>query len=585
NIWALAVSQDGKRIAAGDERGVVVVYDLAESRVVQTIPKAHPGELRSLCFSNDGMLFSAARSERRARAWRLGRPVTFTPLARHSGVTTCVAVSSSADRVATGCAKGEVRISIIDGNTVKQRRRLLQHPAALCSVQFHPDGQRLVTTSRDQMLRIWSLRSAIVEHAVEVLSDPAGSLRHPWPVDISRDGRRIVNGCLSGDIHIRDGDDASLLSGIRSGQGRLHSVRFSPDGQRVVSGGVDGSIKVWSVASGSEVAHFRGHPKPVHQVHWLGNDRLVSGSTDGSVKIWSLGSSSGPAVRFVIGDELGRLSASEKGAACVAAAGRSRTIVVWDIEGQRERSSYVADGQVVAVAASTDGDRVAASVTRQGVQILNAASGQVEKRLATGAVWGLAFQSENSDVVATAGQDRSIRLWSVPDEAEIAKIGEHANAARAVVFSGDGTWLASSSSDGDPRLWNVERREFTRRFEAPPFAIWQLAFSPDAEVLAAAQANRVISVWNVESGEIVSTLLGHGAQVISVDFSPDGTRLLSGSQDRFPRLWDWRRGELVLVLDDVKGWCRGVAFSPDGRRIFATSSDGGLREWSYPPNP
>src|SRR5262249_20992953 len=63
-------------------------------------------------------------------------------------------------------------------------------------------------------------------------------------------------------------------------------------------------------------------------------------------------------------------------------------------------------------------------------------------------------------------------------------------------------------------------------------------FSPDGSRVATASMDRTVKLWDTATGQDVLTLRGHTAGVGCVAFTPDGMRLVSGSEEAL--VWDAR---------------------------------------------
>jgi WD40 repeat protein len=103
--------------------------------------------------------------------------------------------------------------------------------------------------------------------------------------------------------------------------------------------------------------------------------------------------------------------------------------------------------------------------------------------------------------------------------------------------------------------------------------IGQIVFSPDGTRLATASRDGSAKVWDAVSGKELFTLLGHDGTVFSVAFSPDGKTIATASADKTTKLWDALTGKELLTLHAPDG-LTNVAFSPDGLQLAVASRDG-----------
>ncbi|KAF8676550.1 WD domain, G-beta repeat [Rhizoctonia solani] len=96
-----------------------------------------------------------------------------------------------------------------------------------------------------------------------------------------------------------------------------------------------------------------------------------------------------------------------------------------------------------------------------------------------------------------------------------------------------------------------------------------IVFSPDGSLLASGTSGGTILVWDAHTGNLMYDVIqGHTHEVTSLYFSPDGKHLLSGSDDQTTRMWDSGNGS--LIPNSIKHHHSRVnctAFSPDGKRI------------------
>ncbi|MFE9608185.1 hypothetical protein [Streptomyces sp. NPDC006012] len=211
----------------------------------------------------------------------------------------------------------------------------------------------------------------------------------------------------------------------------------------------------------------------------------------------------------------------------------------------------------------------------------------------TGAVYLTSFRPDGK-VLATAGYDRTVRLWDVSDRTRPRPLGKpltgHSSWVSSAVFSPDGRTLASAADDGTVRLWNVAAPSRPQSLGKPlaghSGTIYLVAFSPDGRTLAAATDDHVVRLWDIRDPArptALGALTGHTSAVRSVGFSPDGRTLAAGGDDGSIRLWDMtdprRPAPLGPPLARHGSTVHSVAFSPDGRTLASGSADDTVRLW------
>ena len=186
--------------------------------------------------------------------------------------------------------------------------------------------------------------------------------------------------------------------------------------------------------------------------------------------------------------------------------------------------------------------------------------------------------SPNGEVIASASDDKTIKLWRVQDAQEITTLAGHTNSVHTVAFSPDGNILASSSHDKTIKLWRMKDGQEICTLAAHGNSVYGVAFSPDGEILASSSWDRTIKIWRVKDGKLIRTLTGHTDCVRCIAFSPNGEFLASGSHDNTIKIWwvkDWQE---VLSITGHSWYVDSVAFSPDGETI-ASSSNQTIKIW------
>jgi serine/threonine protein kinase/tetratricopeptide (TPR) repeat protein len=205
------------------------------------------------------------------------------------------------------------------------------------------------------------------------------------------------------------------------------------------------------------------------------------------------------------------------------------------------------------------------------------------------AVRGLAF-APDSQTLASAGLDGTVRLWDVARGAMKAAWDGKQGGVCCVAFAPGGKTLASGGANGTICLWDVEagKRRFTLRGHKQP--VYSLAFAPDGRTLASGSGDGTIKVWDAVRGKERKSLAGHQSHVWSLAFSPSppgggeglgvrGQVLASGGEDRTVKLWDATTWKVRTTLKGDPGFVAAVAFTPDGKALATGSADSGIQLW------
>jgi WD40 repeat protein len=115
---------------------------------------------------------------------------------------------------------------------------------------------------------------------------------------------------------------------------------------------------------------------------------------------------------------------------------------------------------------------------------------------------------------------------------------DHHAPVSAAIFLPDNWRLASASNDKTIRLWDTRTGECERVFRGHESAINDVAASPDGQRLASAGNDKTVRLWEIATEECMIVLVGHRSSVKTVAFSLGGRWLASGSNDKTIRVWN-----------------------------------------------
>ena len=192
--------------------------------------------------------------------------------------------------------------------------------------------------------------------------------------------------------------------------------------------------------------------------------------------------------------------------------------------------------------------------------------------------------SPDGKTLASAYEDKTIRLWNAQDGKELMTLRGHLSPVKSVCFTPDGKIVASAGLDGTVRAWDARNGKELVKIGGFLNGVYSVCFSPDGKILASGGYDSAIRLWNAQDALYNSLgpaapiiLAGHSDSVNSVCFSPDGKTIASGSWDRTVRLWSDLDG--VTAIGDGS-YHSNVSFSPDGKTLASGSSYNTITIWN-----
>jgi|CXWL01.1.fsa_nt_gi WD40 repeat protein len=528
-------------------------------------------------------------------------------------------------RLAVATPAGELWLDDLSDPT--PARSVMAHDEGLVALALDATGGRVVTTGRDEKVKVWDFATGalLAEWQTEAagLGDPSfspdgtkiavgGFTRDPetrfprgWLEVFSPTGERLASivpttffvgvtafspdgawlaaGGPSGEIDLLPQGTSSAATPQRiaiedsDGFPSVDSLAFSPKGDRLGVGGGDGAVRVFETTGWARVAtHRGGHRSTVSALAFTSDGRLVTGGLDRTIQVWREPAFSAAAV--LLGHRGGLVGLALAPDGSVLSAAEDGSVRRWNLAATpllpHDESVYGLDLHPSGLAATAD----AAGTVR----VWDLATRTVRREIAAahdGDAISVAFAKDGKSLLS-GGNDGRLRLWDLETGAALALFEDVEDGRQnALSLSGDGRFAAAGSSRGTVKLWNLADRSLVATLAGHKGEVEHAIFTPDGTQLVTGDGGGEVFVWSVPAGALVRRFKAHDSEVHGLALSPDGKRLATASNDRRVRIWDLATGEprVEMVGHSERVW--DVAWSPDGTTLATAANDSTLRVW------
>lgn len=305
---------------------------------------------------------------------------------------------------------------------------LQPHGGWVVSVAWSPDGEHILTGSRDGRARIWNARTGALEHALEAQSD------YVWSVGWSPDGKQVLTGGWDDTVRIWDVASEHEIRRWNE-KADVRAVAWSPDGRQILAGTWDGLVRLYDIASGAVRAVACDPPtsaepmedgRAVLSVAWKPDGtEIAAGRNDGYVCSWDAGSGRSVLTFKAAGREVRAVAWNHAGTRLLTCS-IDRLAVIWDAASGSHLRTFVGHSGLIRSADwSPDDARIVTGSDDQTARIWDVETGREISRVDghQGAVWSVAWHPKQS-LIVTGSFDKTAQIWLTDSATMVAKLTE-----------------------------------------------------------------------------------------------------------------------------------------------------------------
>jgi WD40 repeat protein/beta-lactamase regulating signal transducer with metallopeptidase domain len=253
---------------------------------------------------------------------------------------------------------------------------------------------------------------------------------------------------------------------------------------------------------------------------------------------------------------------------------------LYDLTARKLRWTFTEKLGIASVAISPDSEWVATAGWERIAKVRNLKTGQVKVRFTLDSVARLAY-SPNGNVLASASEGKTVKLWNARDGKEIANLKGELFRFHCVTFSKDGKTVAAGGGNWDKEndsqvtLWNVESQKQVGRLRTtrPVLAV---TYSPDGKQIATGDLSGKILLWDAGTMRLRSSIQASNNWVEGLAFGP-GDTLYSSGHDAAVRSWDLKTMSPLGTVGEHPGVVRSIALTPDKKSLITGGGPRALR--------
>ncbi|QDT98805.1 WD40 repeat domain-containing protein [Gimesia aquarii] len=215
----------------------------------------------------------------------------------------------------------------------------------------------------------------------------------------------------------------------------------------------------------------------------------------------------------------------------------------------------------------------------------------------------------STSLMVTGAYEGKIAWWDINSHQPKPKhlIEAHKGYVRGVSVSPDGKLVATAGNDRLVKIWSIQKAELIQTLQGHEHQIYNVKFHPGGRYLLSGDLRGNLKQWDTKTWKTVrdfdgsaiykydTTFRGHIGGVRGMDISQDGkyfaisgigqvSNAFAGIGVPTVVLFDWETGKQLAIMtpsDNFKGTCWGVRFHPQSDFIAAVGGNSSGMIWFW----
>ncbi len=238
---------------------------------------SHGSRIYSAKFSNSEKNILTTGKDNLAKIWDLNGNLK-VKLKGHENIIYTARYTSDDRNIITASRDGKAILWNANGKKIKEFKNQTLQPVLDASISN--DKKHVAVCTEDENIEIWNIET---DSSFRFVGHKGGIIS----IDFSPDGTKILTSGVDRTAKIWD-LKGNVLKTFKGHQGRLYSAEFSPDGNNLVTTSADGTVKYWNI-NGEELFTFRLHNDVVSAAVFSPDGKyVISSANDNTIKKWPI---------------------------------------------------------------------------------------------------------------------------------------------------------------------------------------------------------------------------------------------------------------------------------------------------------
>ncbi|XP_074135663.1 transducin beta-like protein 3 [Sminthopsis crassicaudata] len=570
NITTFDLSPNEEILVTGSRALLLTQWAWREGNVTRVWKAIHTAPVAAMAFDPTSTLLATGGCDGAVRVWDLERRYGTHNLRGSPGVVHLVAFHPDPEQLLLFSSAMDCTIRVWGLQTGTCLTVLSSHYSTVTSLAFSADGHTMVSSGRDKICTVWDLKTRTSVKTVPVFESVESVVLLPK-------GEAPALGVNSSGLHFLTAGERGVLRVWEAESGNCVHTQKPVVGE----GGPGREVTHCSLipAAGLVMAVTAEHNILLYEAHTLHLHKQFAGYNEDVLDVRFLGPEDS---HIIVATNSPRLKVFElETSDCQILCGHTDIIMALDV---------FRKGRLFASCAKDQSVRIWKMNVNGKVHCVAHGSGH------THGIGTISCSRLKEAFLVTGSQDCTVKLWPLPEAMTSKKMTRdpscdpiplqaqatqraHDKDINSVAISPNDKLLASGSQDRTAKLWSLPDFSLLGVFSGHRRGVWCVQFSPMDQVLATASADGSLKLWSLQDFSCLKTFEGHDASVLRVTFVSRGTQLLSSGSDGLLKLWTIKTNECVRTLDGHEDKVWGLHCNRLDEEVVTGASDARILLW------